>query len=83
MAVTKTGMSALHGACEAGRKDVVAAILQSVAADEEKKNNLCNLKNAENKTAWDVAFGAKNSEVCKTLKEMGDPNGASSSCTIS
>ena len=82
MAVTTNGMTALHGAVEAGRVDTVRELMQHVAGDEAKRNTLCNMK-SDNKTAWDIAVGTKSKAMCQCLKDMGDINGASSSCVIS
>jgi len=82
LAVTTNGMTALHGACEAGRVDTVKALMEHVQSDEAKRNNLCNMK-SDGKTAWDIAVGTKSKAMCQTLKDMGDVNGASSSCVIS
>ena len=76
-------INALQGAVEAGRVDTVRALMEHVAGDEEKKNSMCANKNSEDKCAWDIALAAKNQAVCTVLKEMGDVNGASSSCTLS
>lgn len=57
--------------------------MAATADDEAKKTALTMAKNSDEKTAWDLAYGAKNRPICQVLKEMGDVNGASSSCTIS
>ena len=67
---------------EAGRTETVRALMEAVAADEEKKTALTMAKNSDDKTAWDIAAGAKNSAICQILKDLGDSNGASSSCVI-
>ncbi len=71
-------MNPLHGACEAGRAETVRALMEFVAADEEKKTALTMAKNGDEKTAWAVAEGTKNQAVCQVLKDCGDTNGASS-----
>ena len=76
-------INALQGAVEAGRVDTIRALMEHVGDNEEKKNFMCNNKNAEDKCAWDIAAAAKSQAVCSVLKEMGDANGASSSCTLS
>jgi hypothetical protein len=83
LAQTTSKMSALHGACEAGKVEVVTALLAHVASDEEKRNALSNLKNGDDKTAFDVAAGAKQQAVCQALKDGGDANAASGACVIS
>jgi ankyrin repeat protein len=83
LAETTSKMNALHGACEGGRVETVRALMAHVQGDEEKRTALTMAKNNEDKTAWDIAFGAKNKAVCQILKDMGDANGASSSCVIS
>lgn len=83
LAVTSNQMTALHGACEAGRVDAVKALMEHVQNDEAARNAMTMMKNADGKTAWDVAVGTKSKALCTVLKEMGDVNGASSSCVIS
>mmetsp|Transcript_31469 Transcript_31469/g.53092 ORF Transcript_31469/g.53092 Transcript_31469/m.53092 type:complete len:185 (-) Transcript_31469:1170-1724(-) len=75
--------NALHSAVEANRVETVRVLMTAVAEDEEKKTAITMLKNSDEKTPWDLAAGAKNRPVCQVLKDMGDVNGASSSCTIS
>lgn len=76
-------MTPLHGAVEAGRIEVVRALMESVAGNEEKKTAITMAKNGDDKTPWDIAAAAKSQPVCQVLKDMGDANGASSSCRIS
>jgi len=83
LAETGSKMNALHGAVEGGRVDTVKCLMQFVQSDEEKKKALTMAKNGDDKTAWDISAGAKNRAICQVLKDMGDENGASSSCTIS
>lgn len=83
LAETTSKMNALHGACEGGRAETVRALMVSVAGDEPKKTALTMAKNSDDKTAWDIAAGAKNRAICQILKDNGDANGASSSCCIS
>lgn len=83
LAETTLKTNALHSAVEANRVDTVRALMQHVAADEANKTALTMAKNSDEKTSWDIAYGAKNKAVCQVLKEMGDANGASSSCSIS
>lgn len=83
LAETALKTNALHSAVEANRVETVRILMQHVAEDADKKTKLTMAKNSDEKTAWDIAFGAKNKPVCQVLKEMGDANGASSSCIIS
>jgi len=82
-----TKMNALHGAVEAGKVDVVTALLTHLAgADEEvvkKRDALCNAKNSDGKTPCNIAEGTKNKAMIDKMKALGDKNAASSSCTIS
>lgn len=75
-------MNALHGAVEGSKADTVKALMEAVAGDDDKKLKLCNAKNSDDKTSWEIAMGAKNQAICGILKDMGDPNGASASCVI-
>ncbi len=83
LAETTLKTNALHSAVEANRVDTVRVLMQHVTGDDEKKTALTMAKNSDEKTAWDIAFAAKNKAICQVLKEMGDANGASSSCSIS
>ncbi len=83
MAETTLKTNALHSAVEANRLETVKILMAAVAEDEAKKTAITMAKNSDEKTAWDLAYGAKNRPICQVLKEMGDVNGASSSCTIS
>lgn len=76
-------MSALHGACEAGKVEVVKELLGFLGADEEKKNTLATLKNQDGKTACEIAVAGKQQAVVQALKEGGDPTAASAACVIS
>ena len=84
-AKTTSDNTALHSAVEGSRIDTIKALMEAAntPGNEEKKTELVMAKNGDGKTAWDLAFVAKNKPVCTALKEGGDPNGASSSCTIS
>lgn len=82
LATTNLKTNALHLAVEANRVDTVRVLMQLVADDAEKKTALTMAKNSDDKTSWDISFGAKNKAVCQVLKDMGDANGASSSCTV-
>lgn len=83
LAETTLKTTALHSAVEANRVETVRILMQHVESDPDKKTALTMAKNSDEKTAWDIAFAAKNKAVCQVLKDMGDANGASSSCTIS
>lgn len=82
LAETTLKTNALHMAVEANRVETVRLLMQHIAADADKKTALTMAKNSDDKTAWDLAFAAKNRPVCQVLKDMGDANGASSSCII-
>ena len=75
-------MNALHGAVEGGRIDTVKVLMEFVQGKDELKLALTMAKNGDDKTAWDISAAAKNRAICQVLKEHGDTNGASSSCTI-
>ena len=81
---TTSKCNVLHLVCEAGKPDMIRLIFahESVAADEEKKTALTMAKNNEDKTPWQIAEGKKDRPLCQALKDCGDVNGASSSCTI-
>lgn len=70
---------------EGSRVETVRALMTFVSAPdkEELKTTLTMVKNADSKTAWEIAAAAKNTPVCQVLKDMGDTNGASSSCLLS
>ena len=82
LAVTSTNMNSLQLACEGGRVETVKALMESLTDNEATRNELSNNKNADGKTAWDIAAGSKNSPLCTTLKEMGDVNAQSATCSI-
>ena len=83
LAATTSKMTALHGAVEAGRVEVVRALMEASAGDEEKKTAMTMAKNGDEKTPWDLAAAAKSQPICQVLKDFGDANGASSSCRLS
>ena len=83
LAETGSKMNALHGAVEGGRVDTVRCLMEHVQNDDAKKSALTMAKNGDDKTAWDISAGAKNRAICQILKDFGDENGASSSCSIS
>ncbi len=76
-------MSALHGACEAGKVEVVKELMSAVASDEGKKTAMTGLKNQDGKTACEIAVSGKQQAVVQALKEGGDPGAASAACVIS
>lgn len=81
--VTQSKQSALHSAVEANKPPVIQAILEFLASDEEKKKQLFLIKNADDKTAWEVAVAARNKTLCQLLKDSGDPNAeGSAACVI-
>lgn len=82
LAETTSKSTALHCAVEANRPETVRILMQHVSTNEETKTSLTMAKNSDDKTAWDLAYAAKNKAVCQVLKDMGDANGASSSCVI-
>ncbi|CAM9724642.1 unnamed protein product [Heterosigma akashiwo] len=79
MAVTKTNMSVLHGAAEGGKVEFVRFILERAG---DQKEALCNLKDNDQKTPFDLAVAGKHKAVCTVLKELGDPNAQSGACVI-
>ena len=83
VAETGSKMNALHGAVEGGRVETVRALMEFVQGKEDVKVALTMAKNGEDKTAWDISAAAKNRAICQILKDLGDSNGASSSCTLS
>ena len=76
-------MNALHGAVEGGRVETVRALMEFVQGKEDVKVALTMARNGDDKTAWDISAAAKNRAICQILKDLGDSNGASSSCTLS
>ena len=82
LAETGSKMNALHGAVEGGRVETVRALMEFVHGEEEKRSTLTMAKNGDDKTAWDISAAAKNRAICQILKDLGDANGASSSCLI-
>lgn len=62
--------------------DTVRVLMEFVQGDEELKSALTMAKNGDDKTAWDISATAKNRAICQILKDLGDANGASSSCVI-
>ncbi len=56
--------------------------MEAAGEDVEKKTALTSAKNSEENTPWKIAMDAKNQPVCQMLKDMGDPNAASSACVI-
>jgi ankyrin repeat protein len=83
LAVTSNGMSALHGAAEAGKVDVVKELLLAVSNDSAKRDALTSLRNQDGKTACEIAVGSKQTAVVQALKDGGDQNAQSAACVIS
>ena len=73
-------MTALHGAAEGGRVEVVKVILEKAG---EKKEELCNKIDGDGKNPCQLAVDAQQKAVVKALKDLGDPNAASVACVIS
>lgn len=46
------------------------------------KEELCNARDADSKTPFDLAMQNKHTAVVKLLKEMGDPNAQSAACLV-
>lgn len=83
IAETGSKMNALHGAVEGGRIETVRALMEFVQGKEDVKVALTMARNGDDKTAWDISAASKNRAICQILKDLGDSNGASSSCTLS
>mmetsp|Transcript_41147 Transcript_41147/g.54152 ORF Transcript_41147/g.54152 Transcript_41147/m.54152 type:complete len:177 (-) Transcript_41147:241-771(-) len=79
MAVTNSKMSALHGSAEGGKVEFVRFILERAG---DQKEALCQLKDSDEKTAFDLAAGGKHKATCTVLKDMGDPNAQSGACIV-
>lgn len=77
---TKNKDSPLHSACEALKPDVIKALITAVG--EERKQEYCDLKNGDDKTCCDLAAAKKNKPTIQALKDVGDENAKSVSCTI-
>lgn len=77
-AVTTSKMSPLHGAAEGGKIEVVRILLSKPELVEE----LCNMKDGDDKVAFELAAKGDHKAVCKLMKDLGDPNAASSACVI-
>lgn len=73
-AETTTGMTALHGAAEGGKVDIVRLLMEWKADSSKKDSN--------GKLAFDYAMDGKHKAVVKVLKEMGDAAAQSASCVI-
>ena len=73
LAETTSKATALHCAVEANRVETVRTLMQAVSGNEEKKTALTMVKNNEEKTAWDLAFNAKNTRPTVHLPPA--PNG--------
>jgi len=77
MAETSSKMTPLHGAAEGGRAELIRLFLE-----KGDKMVLVNARDADNKTAFDLAVQGKHAAVVKVLKEMGDPNAQAASCCV-
>lgn len=73
-AETTTGMTALHGAAEGGKVEIVRLLMEN-KADSSKKD-------ANGKLPFDYAMDGKHKAVVKVLKDMGDAAAQSASCVI-
>ncbi|CAM9397772.1 unnamed protein product [Discosporangium mesarthrocarpum] len=82
LAQTSSGSTPFSAACEGGRIEVVRLCIDK-AQSLGKLEEMCNLKDAAEKTPFDLAAAGQHKAVCKLLKEMGDPNAQSAACTIS
>lgn len=82
LAETGNKMNALHGAVEGGRVDTVRALMEFVQGKDELKLAITTAKNGDEKTAADLSAISKNRAMCQILKDFGDANGTSSSCSI-
>ena len=67
-------MTAIHGACDGGKLEIVRLLLEN-KADLTIKDN-------DGKLPFELAMEAKHKPICKLMKEMGDPAAQSSSCSI-
>jgi ankyrin repeat protein len=81
-AETSNKMNALHGAVEGGRVETVRALMEFVQGKDELKTALIIAKNGDEKTASELSAALKNRAICRILKDMGNSNGSSASCTI-
>lgn len=79
-AATGSGMTALHAACESGRAEFVDFLMQHAG---ERLEEMCNMKDENDKLPFDLAMAGKHKAVVQNLKSLGDPNAASASCVIS
>lgn len=77
MAETSSKMTPLHGAAEGGRAELIRLFLE-----KGDKMALVNARDADNKTAFDLAMQGKHAAVVKVLKEMGDPNAQGAACCV-
>ncbi|CAM9431663.1 unnamed protein product [Choristocarpus tenellus] len=82
LAQTSSGATPFAAASEGGRVEVVKICMEKAAA-LGKLEEMCNLKDGAEKTAFDLAAAGQHKVVCKLLKDMGDPNAQSAACTIS
>mmetsp|Transcript_8390 Transcript_8390/g.16955 ORF Transcript_8390/g.16955 Transcript_8390/m.16955 type:complete len:177 (-) Transcript_8390:66-596(-) len=80
LACTASKMTPLHGAAEGGRLEIVKLLMEKSG---DKKEEMCNMKDDDDKTPCALAVAGSHKNVIKCLKEMGDPNAASVACVIS
>jgi ankyrin repeat protein len=67
-------MTAIHGAAEGGKVEIVRLLMEN-KADTSKKD-------ANGKLPFDYAVDGKHTAVVKVLKEMGDAAAQSSACVV-
>jgi len=79
MAETASKMTPLHGAAEGGRAEVVQILMDGAGGNKEA---LFNARDADGHTPFELAMQNKHSGVVKLLKELGDPNAQSASCSV-
>jgi ankyrin repeat protein len=79
MAETTSKMTPLHGAAEGGRVEVLKILTDGAGGNKEA---LFNARDADGQTPFDLAMANTHSGVVKLLKELGDPNAESASCSV-
>jgi ankyrin repeat protein len=79
MAETTSKMTPLHGAAEGGRVEVLQILIGGAG---ENKEALFKARDADGQTPLDLAIQNKHTAVVKLLKELGDPNAQSASCSV-
>lgn len=83
MAVTQTNMTPLHASCEGGRAELVRYLLDKGVEKGNSVESMCNMRDADGKSPFDLAMAGEHKAVVKILKDSGDPNAASAACIIS